>query len=296
VTDFLGLRIITHYVDEVDAVAGMIEAEFAIDVENSVDRRDTMDPDRFGYLSLHYVATLSKARSNLTEYKRFENAQFEIQIRSILQHAWAEIEHDLGYKAQFEVPRSVRRRFSRLAGLLEVGDEEFVHIRDDLGNYAEQLKSLVVRSPDSVPIDQLSIRVFIERARVVREADRQIAGGAADPPAKLVPIGPRGSGGHARTLSFEQLETIGDVRRALEEHRDAVERLANVAFGADPHPSLPRGISLLYLGYFLAARRGGGRGLAEMIMQTRDVTGDAAKRFSKEIMAALDQAGVSFDT
>jgi hypothetical protein len=61
----------------------------------------------------------------LVEYSTHTGVQFEVQIRSTLQHAWAEIEHDRGYKSEVEVARAVRRRFSRLAGLLELADYEF---------------------------------------------------------------------------------------------------------------------------------------------------------------------------
>ena len=54
----------------------------------------------------------------------------------MLHHAWAEVEHDLGYQAQESVPEDVRRRFSRVAGLLEIADQEFVSIRRDLERYA----------------------------------------------------------------------------------------------------------------------------------------------------------------
>ena len=64
-------------------------------------------------------------RMVLRENKAFEGLKCEIQIRSVLQHAWAEIEHDLGYKSELTIPKEVRRSFSRLAGLLELGDKEF---------------------------------------------------------------------------------------------------------------------------------------------------------------------------
>jgi putative GTP pyrophosphokinase len=124
-TDLLGVRIITYYSDEVDAVATIVEKEFSVDKKNSVDKRALLDPDRFGYLSLHYIVQLRKDRSQLAEYASFSELKFEIQIRSILQHAWAEIEHDLGYKSEAAIPRDIQRRFSRLAGLLEVADDEF---------------------------------------------------------------------------------------------------------------------------------------------------------------------------
>jgi len=131
-TDMIGIRVVTYFPDEVDAVATVVEREFLVDSENSVDKRAALDPDRFGYLSLHYVLRLNRSRSALPEYSSYGNIRFELQIRSILQHAWAEIEHDLGYKSEFAVPRTVRRRFSRLAGLLEVADAEFLGLRAEL--------------------------------------------------------------------------------------------------------------------------------------------------------------------
>ena len=113
VTDISGIRVITYFADEVDIVAEIIKREFDIDMEHSVDKRVLLDPDRFGYLSLHYVAKLPARRLKLTEYQRFSDCKVEIQIRSILQHTWAEIEHDLGYKSKLAIPRDIRRRFSQ---------------------------------------------------------------------------------------------------------------------------------------------------------------------------------------
>ena len=97
-TDITGVRVITYFADQVDEIAKVMEGEFNIDIKNSIDKRDILDPDRFGYLSLHYViVSLSSARCALAEYRSFSELKAEVQVRSILQHAWAEIEHDLGY-------------------------------------------------------------------------------------------------------------------------------------------------------------------------------------------------------
>ena len=160
-TDILGIRIITYFRDEVDAVARLIENEFLIDKERSVDKRAALDPDRFGYLSLHYIAQLNQNRSQLVEYSMYTGVLFEVQIRSILQHAWAEIEHDRGYKSEAEVPKAVRRRFSRLASLLELADDEFLGLRDELARLPRSI-------PRSLSTDlQAEIERLLARPQVI---------------------------------------------------------------------------------------------------------------------------------
>lgn len=146
VTDLLGVRVVTYFADDIDRVAQVIEQEFAVDQTRSVDKRTTMEADRFGYLSVHKVVQLSEQRTSLPEYKRFEGLFAEIQIRSILQHAWAEIEHDLGYLAE-ELPVHLRRKFSILSGMLELVDEEFKRLRDELANHVLQAEAPPVIEP-----------------------------------------------------------------------------------------------------------------------------------------------------
>lgn len=130
VTDVAGVRITTYFADDVDKVAEYIGRWFDVDADNSTDRRDTLDPDRFGYLSIHHIVGFGTNREAFPEYGQYGGMKAEIQTRSILQHAWAEIEHDLGYKTRERVPREIRRRFSALAGLLEIADREFRSLRE----------------------------------------------------------------------------------------------------------------------------------------------------------------------
>lgn len=175
VTDVVGIRIITYLADDVDKVAELIEREFEIDRDNSVDKRAALDPDRFGYLSLHHVVSLSDERSRLTEYRRFPGLKAEIQTRSILQHAWAEIEHDLGYKSTLAVPRDIRRRFSRLAGLLELADQEFVGIREELQRYEASVTDLISTKPQEVELNSASLNSYVVNSALISRLDREIA-------------------------------------------------------------------------------------------------------------------------
>ncbi|WP_433112258.1 GTP pyrophosphokinase [Micromonospora sp. CA-246542] len=170
-TDVLGVRVITFFPDEVDVVASLIEQEFDVDRDNSVDKRALLDPDRFGYLSAHYVVRVRREQCSLRDFKKYQNFKFEIQIRTILQHAWAEIEHDLGYKSKEELPSSVRRRFSRLAGLLELADTEFQQIRGDLESYQASVGVAVRDEPGDVPVNRDSISAFISKSDLIRSFD-----------------------------------------------------------------------------------------------------------------------------
>ncbi|WP_397459010.1 GTP pyrophosphokinase family protein [Pseudomonas asplenii] len=163
VTDLAGIRIITHYSDDVDTIAKIIEKEFDVDRVNSIDKRVALDPDRFGYLSLHYVATLKSTRSKLQEYSEYEGLKVEIQIRSILQHTWAEIEHDIGYKNEIEVPGPIKRKFSRLAGLLELADQEFISIRKEIEKYSRTLDKQMVARVRNIGLDSLSYEKFVTK-------------------------------------------------------------------------------------------------------------------------------------
>ena len=151
ITDIFGMRIITFYTDDVDKVASAVDRLFEVDWDNSVDKRKLHEVDSFGYLSLHYIC-----RTPEFPYR------FEVQMRTILQHAWANMNHDTGYKSGVEVPVEYRRNMNRLAGMLELVDEQFSRIRTEINDYRRQVQSLVASGRlEEVPLDGDSYRSFL---------------------------------------------------------------------------------------------------------------------------------------
>lgn len=135
ITDILGCRIITLFESDVDKIFELLKQTF--DIVEIVDKRKKhrVNHIEFGYTSLHLVVKFTDSRCELVEYKKYKNIQFEIQLRTVLQHAWAEVEHGLGYKSFYEPPMEIKRKLNRLAATLEILDEEFESIRYNISLY-----------------------------------------------------------------------------------------------------------------------------------------------------------------
>jgi len=161
ITDLCGIRIITYYTEDIYKIADIIESEFAIDEDNSVDKTKITSPDKFGYLSLHYVLKLNKKRNYLIEWKNFKNLKAEIQIRSILQHSWAAIDHKLRYKIKKEIPSSLQRKIFRLSALLELADEEFLSIKKQTEELSTEIELSIAKGNLDIEFNSISLKSYL---------------------------------------------------------------------------------------------------------------------------------------
>ncbi|WP_246485839.1 GTP pyrophosphokinase [Kribbella qitaiheensis] len=119
ITDLVAARIITFLVEAVDRVCEVIESEFEI-VEHTDMGAHTRAQGAFGYASKHYLVRLNAHRRELPEYAVLKNLTMEIQVRTAVQHAWAEFEHDIRYK--LDIPPDRKPEFDRrflLAGRVD---------------------------------------------------------------------------------------------------------------------------------------------------------------------------------
>lgn len=127
ITDMTGVRIIVLNRSALKAVDDAVRSLFSWrDRQNKGDKN--LDAGTVGYESIHYLVQFDPVRASQPENSEFAALTAEIQIRTILQHAWAEIEHDIRYKSKDDPNNLLSQRFTALAGLVNIGDREFDEI------------------------------------------------------------------------------------------------------------------------------------------------------------------------
>lgn len=162
ITDLAGVRVITYFDSDAKKVSNILSNLFETDPEHSIDKSEQLGIDRVGYRSIHFVTKFSEDRCKLPEYQRFEGMYFEIQIRTILQHAWAEIEHDRNYKFSGVLPPEIQRRFKVLSGVLELADREFDSISKSIDEYSKDVAEKTNIGDLSIPINSTSLRGYLQ--------------------------------------------------------------------------------------------------------------------------------------
>ncbi|MDO4617839.1 MAG: hypothetical protein Q4B03_10410 [Lachnospiraceae bacterium] len=217
ITDVVGCRLVAYFADDVDQIAAMVSRRFQMDWGNTVDKSAALSPTAFGYTSLHYVCSLPE-EGEFTDYPaEFRGIRFEIQIRTALQHVWAEIEHDLGYKSEFGVPRSIRREFSRIAGLLEIADERFNAIRTSVGDYTLEIRDMIKNDlATDLLVDQVSLKEYMYRNVRMQDLINQIAR-ECDICVEHVDPFP-----YLKALEYLNIVTLGDLSAVMERNWNAI--------------------------------------------------------------------------
>jgi ppGpp synthetase/RelA/SpoT-type nucleotidyltranferase len=128
ITDQIGVRVITYLHSDVAAVADLLSDQLEV-LDDRDMGQETASEGRFGYASRHLLVAFDGTPGPAQLRHRAQ-----IQVRTVLQHAWAEFEHAIRYKGTIPAEHApdLDRRFTLAAGLLELADREFTMIRDRL--------------------------------------------------------------------------------------------------------------------------------------------------------------------
>ena len=263
ITDIVGLRVITFYSDDVDKVASAVDRLFSVDWANSVDKRKLHEIDSFGYMSLHYICSMEGF-----PYR------FEIQMRTVLQHAWANMNHDTGYKSGVEVPKEYLRNLNRLAGMLELADEQFSRIRNELTDYRRRVQALVASGNlDEVSLDGDTFRSYL-RLGPFDALNRRIAAvnQAEIQDVNLMP--------YLSVFKGMNCKTLGDIDRIIKDNAEAAYQIATYQIGLTDLDIISSSLGPQDVCIAAILRSGGGKLGLKMLLDTLNGVSD-----SNEMMA-----------
>ena len=262
ITDLVGLRVITFYIDDVDKVASVLERLFEIDWENSIDKRKAHEIDSFGYLSLHYICRIPESSYKDPEHPEINRIRFEVQMRTVLQHAWANMNHDTGYKSGVEIPKVYLRNLSRLAGMLELVDDEFSRIRSELADYRRNVQKLVASGNlEEVQLDGDSFKSYLQigpfdalskRIASINQAEIQ--------PVDLSPF--------LALFKAMGFKTLGDIASLIKDYSDAAYQIACFQMGITDLDIVSSSVAPQNLCTAYILKNGGGRAGLKLMLDS----------------------------
>lgn len=259
VTDILGARVVTFYSEEVDKVASLMEKYFDVDWQESVDKRKLHALDSFGYDSLHYICRIPEKLYSDPSMPEVNTLRFEIQMRTTLQHTWATIYHDIGYKSGVEVPKEYIRNLNRLAGMLELADEQFSIIRSTITDYRRKVQALVESGKfEEVELNGDTFRSYLEldpfgsltrKIALINQAEIQKT--------SSIP--------YLKVLKGLGFNTLADIEKLRKDYSDDAYQLALSQLGGTDIDIIASSVALHDLLTVFILRNGGGEKGLEML-------------------------------
>lgn len=272
IEDVVGVRVITYFREDIKRVEQVIRDILLVNDGTYVDKGLMLSPKEFGYKSIQFVGRVpalglgsdqSMFQNQITDgrWMGATTGTVEFQIRSILEHAWAEVDHDLIYKADRTIPMDIRRKFALTAALLETADNQLDDIRKGLFEPGVEFDSQT--RTDELPYGW--VQRFIETDLESRDLDDEIVA-ALDlskqhPEKYLREV--------CRSAELAGWSNAGDLREAVTERGDLGRRMAIACVDVsrpllmpDYHPVMADeggafpGIGVYWLGLALGSVRG----------------------------------------
>lgn len=224
ITDVLIVKVVCYFKDETEQISQLLAQYFNIDSDVSSDNV--------------LVCSLSEDAGYDSDIC---GLNFEIQVKTVLENTWSTINNDLGY-SEFGIPSGVAREFTRLAGLLEIADDEFVRVRDAMRYHAEISKIRIINDEaDDVVIDAVSLNEYILHNKRIREFLEKLADIEGSE------ISDVNSESYISQLKWLRINTIGDLKRALDRHSDMAIELAKRVLKGSEMDILSSNVALRFL-------------------------------------------------
>lgn len=151
--DLIGIRLILLFKRDIAKVSELIEKHFA--VIKKYNTEDRLEENQFGYLSIHEIVQLPDEWLKIPTLAPFKNLKCEIQIRTLVQHAWSEASHIFQYKNEADIPKPLKRTIGRLSALLEIVDLEFERVLNERNEYKQEITTNTRKNEETLNVDLL---------------------------------------------------------------------------------------------------------------------------------------------
>jgi putative GTP pyrophosphokinase len=223
ITDRAGVRVVCHYESDCEVVADIVRSQF--EVLESQDKGLALGTDRFGYSAHHLLVRLGE-RSKGARYDDLRKLVCEIQVRTVLQDAWAVLQHHLFYKSEERIPAELLRTVNALAALVEHVDAGFGSLREQRDQYLEQVRESRTDS-ERFLLNELTLETFIEYLRwkfpqrPVERSEGQVRRVVAD-------------------LDRQRFRLLSDIDEAIVRYADEIVKIGNLVDTQDLAEGEPR--------------------------------------------------------
>lgn len=144
ITDKVGCRFVVLLLSDIEIVEKAISEKkdiWTFSHDRDFKKEINENPEKFAYQSQHYILrNIESLQLNGVEIPR--DTPCEVQIRTLMQHAYSEITHDTIYKSDFKRKNEIVRLMSRCSALIESTDEIFEQANKSLNGLNEKFHFL----------------------------------------------------------------------------------------------------------------------------------------------------------
>lgn len=133
IKDKVATRLVVLTKNQVEEVGNILlnHGGWKVEVDRIISNGTELGPTAFGYQSLHLIVSHCENKEDSSDIL-LKKLVCEVQVRTLLQHAYAEVSHDTAYKGSYQYEPTIQRKLARSMALMEVVDESFQAMFDSV--------------------------------------------------------------------------------------------------------------------------------------------------------------------